>query len=146
MRANLLKDEQYYQQLIKPVFLLKDRCIFYSPHYNEKNYQQWKEIEKDKARLERTINHVHLKDLVDNYNDQIRFGKIIEIIWRNKLKNLFPGVAFDLKLNTIYIEGEKELILDLNVRDGSRSKVKARVVNIVNKKTSHLIKMAIPVE
>ncbi len=123
MQTKLLVDKQYYEQAANPHFLVKDGCVFFSSHFEEKNYRQWKKIERSKEKLERTINHIHLNDLVDNYDNQLKLGRKIKKIWQNELKKIFPSVTFDLKLNTIYIENEKELILDLNVKTSSRSKL-----------------------
>lgn len=120
MASHKITDKNYYKEVMYPKFIIKDNCILFATHYHDKNFKKWIKIESNKAKLEKTINHVHLSDLADNHKEQLELGKKIKKIWQNKLNRIFPEIEFDLRLNTFQIEGEKEWILDLNIKRGFR--------------------------
>ena len=110
-----VKDLNYLIQLLNPQFVYKDGCFFLEAHFDEENYKKhWKrKVLEDRQKVEATINHVHLGDLVEDTEEQEKLGKKLKEIWQEKLSELFPRRRFELILSQVLFDLDYEWVLDL---------------------------------
>ncbi|MGH7801568.1 MAG: hypothetical protein ACREOW_13245 [Thermodesulfobacteriota bacterium] len=110
-----VKDLNYLIQLLNPQFVYKDGCFFLEAHFDEENYKKhWKrKVLEDRQKVEATINHVHLGDLVEDTEEQEKLGKKLKEIWQEKLSELFPPRRFELILSQVLFDSDYEWVLDL---------------------------------
>lgn len=110
----LISDREYLLLLMKPQFIKKKGLVILKSHYDPKIFMAtWMPFihdhPSDTARLENTINHVHLSDITGNTELQKEIGEYLSRIWRNKLKSQFPGFRFETKLEFDNDEWELQL-------------------------------------
>ena len=81
-----VKDLNYLIELLNPQFVYKDGCFFLEAHFGEENYKKhWKrKVLEDRQKVEATINHLHLGDLVEDTEEQEKLGKKLKEIWQEK--------------------------------------------------------------
>lgn len=107
-------DKEYLLSLINPQFVKKEGLIVVKSHYDPKTFKaNWIPIIQDHpddiAKIENTLNHIHLGDLTENIEMQKKIGEQLSKIWRNKLKSQFPNFRFETKLEFKNDEWELQL-------------------------------------
>lgn len=103
----MIKDFEYFLLLLEPGFVELDGLVLFSGHIAKEDYEQnWRiKALEDKQKTERTINHVHLEDVVSDAEHQHRLGKVLMRIWMHKLKEQFPGRDFEVALSGPLVNG-----------------------------------------
>lgn len=107
--------------MLDPRFVERDGCVFFEGNFSEENFaMHWREqAVSDPRKTERTINHVHLSDLVDNLIEQRALGEQIREVWTKALALTFPDREFTIRL-THSKRGSGDWILDLESGVGIR--------------------------
>jgi hypothetical protein len=110
-----LKDLDYLAHLLDPEFLHREDGLFFMAHFTESDYETyWREkIRQNKEKTERTINHVHLSDLVDDFSYQKELGEKIVEVWQKKVRETFPKKRVNIILQEGYRDSEKEWIIEM---------------------------------
>lgn len=95
-----ITDLDYLMEVLHPTFVEVDGCIFFQPHFDKENYNQhwYRLVSKDRQKIEHTLNHVHLNDLISDVNSQRLLGERIQKIWFKELKEHFPEKNFHIEL------------------------------------------------
>ena len=93
-------DLDYLTQVLHPTFIEVDECIFFRPHFECEDYEKyWQSFSlKDRRKVERTLNHVHLSDLTPGPNNQRQLGERIKKVWAEALRHRFPEKDFNIEL------------------------------------------------
>jgi len=93
-------DLDYLAQVLSPTFIEVDECVFFQPHFDHEDYgKHWQPFGlKDRQKVERTLNHIHLSDLTPDLDNQRQLGERIKKVWAEVLKHRFPGKGFHLEL------------------------------------------------
>ncbi|WP_169007582.1 hypothetical protein [Faecalispora jeddahensis] len=83
-----------------PEIIIKDNCILLKDHFNQKNYDDWKErLNGDKTQIEKIMNiyeiqdffHIHSDTNDPFYNEQIKaLAKSIQFYWSLTLQHNHP--------------------------------------------------------
>ena len=81
-----VKDLNYLIELLNPQFVYKDGCFFLEANFDEENYKKhWKrKVLEERQKVEATINHLHLGDLVEDTEEQEKLGEKLKEIWQEK--------------------------------------------------------------
>ncbi|MFC3161414.1 hypothetical protein SAMN05443633_101491 [Chryseobacterium arachidis] len=98
-----------YSFLLWPDFTEYDGCIILKAHFNESNFENWKNTEsiKNYAQIESVLNHIHILDLVgtDEKKDEVTYEQILFLgnrfcdIYSTKLQTEFPEKKFIINFN-----------------------------------------------
>lgn len=94
-------DTPYLAQLYNPEFKQVGNLYFLSDHMDDDSLQLWLKNPKylqTPEKLENTINHVHLDELMEDEKSQQEIGKVLKQRWREKLAQEFPKQKFEIKV------------------------------------------------
>lgn len=93
-------DLDYLTQVLYPAFIEVDEHVFFQPHFEREDYKtHWRSLSlKDRQKVERTLNHVHLSELTPDLNNQRQLGERIKKVWVEVLEQRFPGKDFQIRL------------------------------------------------
>ena len=104
-----LDHAQAFAVLFWPAFVRHDGCTFLE--LDEKIYADWlASLKGDKTRVEATMNHRHICDLLpcperETTREQITsVGNLLRETWSAKLRNDFPGERFTVQFSEDYRE------------------------------------------
>lgn len=99
-RELTVTDLNYLAQVLHPTFIEVDECVFFQPHFEPENYERhWRALSlKDRRKVERTINHLHLSELTLGPHNQRQLGERIKQVWAEVLNHDFPGKDFHMRL------------------------------------------------
>jgi len=94
-------EEEYFLRSWEPKFIEVDGFIIFEGHYNPDNFQQWLQMpgaKENPEKLENTINHVHLDDIVEDLELQREIGESLQGRWLRTLVHTFPDRDFEVSL------------------------------------------------
>ena len=96
----MVSDLDYLTQVLHPTFIEVDECVFFQPHFEPENYEKhWRVLGvKDRQKVERTINHLHLGELTPEPHNQHQLGERIKKVWADVLNRRFPAKDFHMRL------------------------------------------------
>lgn len=95
---------EYFNDISNPRFIEIDNLIILATHYTKKSYAKWKKTlkshnsPKDLERLENTLNHIHLSDIVEDPELQKEVGEYLKKIWVEVLERQFISKSFECQL------------------------------------------------
>jgi hypothetical protein len=111
-----LDHAQAFAALFWPVFVRHDDCTFLE--LDEKIYADWlAQLKGDKTRVEATMNHRHICDMLPCPEDEatreqiVGIGKVLTEMWSAKLRNDFPAERFTVQFSDDY----KEDLIDYQI-------------------------------
>ena len=102
--SSTVMDKEYFASVSNPHFLELDGLIVLESHYDPESFQQLKKILETRnspsafQKMENTINHVHLDDLLDGESLQKELGEYLQKIWNDALHVQFPDYTFECKV------------------------------------------------
>jgi len=98
---NEILDAPYLGRLYNPEFKQVNGLYFLSTHMDDNSLARWLENPKylqAPHKLENTINHVHLDELVEDEEKQYEIGKALKQRWFEVLSREFPRQKFEIKV------------------------------------------------
>jgi len=101
---NEVLEPEYLASLYDPEFITRQGLFFLSNHAKDDSLSGWLSNPKylqQPHKLENTINHVHLDELVEDLEHQHEIGLILQQRWSDKLSKQFPEQEFEIKLALI---------------------------------------------
>ena len=94
-----------FSSLFWPDLVEVDGCVLLRERYDPSRFQDWwLELDGDRSRIERVINHVHLWDLFDFDREDLPdetindLARVLASTWRCALQNRFPHRTFEVRL------------------------------------------------
>jgi hypothetical protein len=99
-----LLDTEYFESVSNPRFLELDGLVILEYHYIPESFEQWKETIGNHSspgalqKIENTINHIHLDEIVKGEKSQIAAGEYLQKIWLDVLSVQFPNYEFVCKV------------------------------------------------
>jgi hypothetical protein len=98
---NEVLDAPYLVQLYNPEFKQVDGLYFLSAHMHDESWSRWLENPEyvhSPHKLENTINHVHLDELIEDEEKQHEIGEFLKQRWFEILAREFPKQEFEIKV------------------------------------------------
>ena len=98
---NEVLDASYLARLYNPEFKQVDGLYFLSAHIDDDTLSRWLENPKyiqAPQKLENTINHVHLDELIEDEKKQHEIGEVLKQRWFEVLALEFPKQKFEIKV------------------------------------------------
>lgn len=97
-------DVKYLASLYNPEFKRVEGLYFLSAHLDGNSLSRWSKNPRylqAPEKLENTINHVHLDELIENEERQYEIGIILQQRWLEKLTQEFPNQEFEVNISRL---------------------------------------------
>lgn len=106
--TNEILNVNYLTLLYNPKFKIVKGFYLLTCHFTDETLTSWlenPEYLQAPEKLENTINHVHLDDLIENEERQYEIGLVLRKIWLDKLEQKFPNQEFEVNLSPLEAGG-----------------------------------------